>query len=190
MLVTNVLSSHHEKSQTRELVNVFNEELAAQGHTSFTYDLYQDNFQPIMRGEDFNQFAGKPLPEDISQTHEQLGRSDVLTLFYPVWWNGMPAVVKGWIDRVFAKGFAYDYGPDGTRGLLTFKKVFIVATLGNKIEDVDPQLEASMRFINETGIFHYSGVADVEQHFLYSAFSTEERKAATLELMRDMARRC
>ncbi|CAM2006742.1 NAD(P)H-dependent oxidoreductase [Acanthopleuribacter pedis] len=190
MLVTNILSSHHPKSQTRELVSVFNEELAAQGHESFTYDLYEDGFQPIMRGDDFNQFSGKPLPADVSAIQAQLQKSQVLTLFYPVWWNGMPAIVKGWIDRVFSKSFAYDYGADGTRGLLTFKKVIIVATLGNKKEDVDPQLEASMRFINETGIFRYSGVAETEQHFLYSAFSDEESKAATLERVRDMARRC
>lgn len=190
MLVTNILSSHHANSQTRELVNVFNDELIQQGHEHFTYDLYAETFQPIMRDDDFNQFMGKPLPGDIAAVHEQLRRSQILTLFYPVWWNGMPAIMKGWIDRVFAKGFAYDYGAGGTRGLLTFKKVCIVATLGNKKTDVDPRLEESMRFINETGIFSYSGVADTEQHFLYSAFSDEDSKAATFELMREMARRC
>ncbi|CAM2065916.1 NAD(P)H-dependent oxidoreductase [Sulfidibacter corallicola] len=187
MFVTNVLSSHYPGSQTQELLNHFTAQLDRLGHEHTTYDLYQSDFNPIMHGDDFNQFFGKPLPEDVTAIHETLKKSAALTFFYPVWWNGMPAIMKGWVDRVFARGFAYDYGPEGTRGMLELEKVILVCSLGNKKEDVDPRLEDAMRLIQEVGVFNFCGVKDVSQIFLYNSSGSPEIKQACMDQLVELA---
>jgi putative NADPH-quinone reductase len=49
---------------------------------------------------------------------------------YPIWWFGPPAILKGWIDRVFTRKFAFDFTATGMKGLLTHEKALILNTLG------------------------------------------------------------
>ncbi len=176
MNVTNILSSHYPGSFVQVLCDTFNQSLENAGHQQTTVDLYQREFNPVMGGDDFNQFFGKPIPAEIIAYQDLLRATDLLTFFYPVWWNDMPAIMKGWIDRVFGKGFAYEVFSDGTRGILTVKKVLLVCTLGNKKEDIPPELEEAMRVKERFGVFEYSGVPEVEHHFFYNVDDAEARK--------------
>ena len=108
MHVVNLLSSHYSGSFVQALHDQFCEGLSSSGHSFSTIDLYTEKFNPVMRDTDFNQFFGKELPQELVEIHKLLAKTDVLACFYPVWWNDMPAIMKGWIDRVFTKGFAYD----------------------------------------------------------------------------------
>ena len=179
MIVTNVLASHYPESYVHQLMAAFNRGLAEHTSDVVTYDLYDRQFDPVMHGADFNQFLGGDLPEEIRAYQQRLRCSDVLTCFYPVWWNDMPAILKGWVDRVFSKGFAYELDEQGERGLLTIKRVVLVCTLGNSGEEASHQrLEEAMRTKEQLGVFGYCGVPQVEHHFLhnvYAAQSTRER---------------
>ena len=174
MKVFNVISSHYVGSFNLALANRFNEVLAENGHEFANLDLYQEEYEPVMKGDDFNQFFGKPLPEETRKFHDRIKDADVLTFFYPVWWNDMPAIMKGWIDRVFTKGFAYDVSPEGRRGVLPVKKVILVCTLGNKRDEIHHELEDAMRVKEEHGVFKYCGVPEVEHLFLYEVDTSEE----------------
>lgn len=176
MKVVNVLSSHYPGAFISVLLDRFKQGLESEGHTHETIDLYGDRFQPIMQGDDFNQFFGKPLPQDIVDCHELLRGADILTFFYPVWWNDMPAIMKGWIDRMFTMGFAYEAGEHGQKGLLQIKKVLLVCTLGNKKADVSPELENAMRVKEAQGVFGYCGVQEVEHVFLYDVDNKDKRE--------------
>lgn len=167
MKVTNILSSHYPGSFNQALLDAFVEGLEEAGVEHATIDLYGKNYDPVMKGDDFNQFFGKPLPEETAQTHELLRESDVVTFFYPVWWNDMPAIMKGWVDRIFTKGFAYAVTDEGQKGILPFKKVLLVCTLGNKAEGMHESLEQAMRDKEKHGVFGYCGVEEVEHHFFY-----------------------
>ena len=106
MNALNILSSHYDQAFNNVLMESFNSALADEKHTQETLDLYKQNFNPVMRGDDFNQFMKKEMPKDILFLQDKIAKADVITYFYPVWWNDMPAIMKGWIDRVFSKGFA------------------------------------------------------------------------------------
>ena len=173
MHVTNVLSSHYNASFNQALLDAFVEGLEAAGHTYQNIDLYGMKFDPVMNGDDFNQFFGKPLPEEIVGFQDMLRNSDVVSFIYPVWWNDMPAVMKGWIDRVFAKDFAYQITDNGTIGCLPFKKAVLICTLGNKPEELHPSLEDAMRNKEAHGVFGYGGVDQVDHHFLYDVYNKE-----------------
>lgn len=167
MFIVNVLSSHYPGSQADRLLKGFDEKLRAAGHETHTFDLYQMNFNPIMKGDDFNQFQGGPLPQDIQEIHKVLQNADVLCFFYPVWWTDMPAIMKGFIDRVLAKGFAYDFDENGKTGTFPVKKILLVCTLGNPRDEAAEQLETIMIAKEKTGVFEYVGAEEVCHLFVY-----------------------
>jgi len=90
--------------------------LAAQGHEVDLIDLYADGFDPVLvEGERQAVFeAGSADP--VVATHvRRLLAAQGLVLVYPTWWGGLPAIVKGWVDRVFVLGAVYDLVPGRNR---------------------------------------------------------------------------
>ena len=189
MKILNILSSHYDQSFNAVLMKRFDTALKRNKHESDIIDLYALNFNPVMRGDDFNQFFNKPLSAEILAYEKRIKESDILTFFYPVWWNDMPAIMKGWIDRVFAKDFAYNINDNLATGLLSnIKKVVLVCTLGNNEKETkESGIEDAMRIKEEKGVFLYSGINSVEHHFLYDVYGTEEKRNSYLELMDKIA---
>lgn len=65
-------------------------------------DLYSIGFDPILRAADFEGLCEGNIPEDIKREQDYIGWADLITFIYPIWWTGMPAILKGYIDRVFS----------------------------------------------------------------------------------------
>lgn len=107
--------------------------LEAAGHTVQLRDLYAEGFQPAMTAEERgayhdteNNLAG------IEDHVESLKRADALVLVHPTWWYGMPAMLKGWFDRVWAPGVAFRIGDGAIEPLLTnIKRIGVVTTYGS-----------------------------------------------------------
>ena len=110
-------------------------------------DLYQLNFNPIGDKHDFTQLENpeffkyqleqvhayqKGLFEINLQTEmDKLEWCDTLIFSFPLWWFGMPAILKGWVDRVFAMGFVYGAGKGVyDNGVYPNKKAFLTFTTG------------------------------------------------------------
>ncbi|MCM5679512.1 NAD(P)H-dependent oxidoreductase [Schlegelella sp. S2-27] len=85
------------------------EVLAAQGCDVVVHDLYAERFNPVQaHGESENTSSADPL---VEQHCRELAQADLILVFHPNWWGQPPAILKGWIDRVFRLGTAYDYPP-------------------------------------------------------------------------------
>ena len=99
--------------------------LSRAGHSILTSDLYAMHFNPVLSAKEL---AGDlhGIKAEMNKVH----RADMLLFQFPDWWYGMPAIMKGWIDRVFAQGFAYDDGQEYETGLLKGKKAMISMTVG------------------------------------------------------------
>jgi NAD(P)H dehydrogenase (quinone) len=101
-------------------------ELQAQGHDVRVSDLYAEGWKASVDRADFPEmasderlrvaaassraFAAGALSEDVKAEQEKLLWADMLILQFPLWWYSMPAILKGWVDRVYAFGFAYGVG--------------------------------------------------------------------------------
>ena len=184
--VVSVLSSHYPGSFTQALNDSFGAGLAEAGHEFTTIDLYGEKFDPVMNGDDFNQFTGGDLPADVLKHQEILKDAGALAFFYPVWWNDMPGIMKGWIDRIMAKGFAYDIIDGGKVGTFPCKKILLFCTLGNAAEDQHPGLEEAMRVKEEHGVFAYTGCSEITHHFLYNV-NDKSVRPKYLELAKSVA---
>lgn len=117
------------------IVDAFIESLKEQGHEVVVRDLYAMRFDPVLKASDFEALHEGNTPLDIKTEQEHVKWADAFTMVYPIWWTGLPALIKGYIDRVFSYGFAYAYGEDGTISkLLAGKKGLIINTHGTPSE--------------------------------------------------------
>lgn len=110
------------------------ETLLAAGHEVVVKDLYKEHFQPALTEEERKTYYGLPYEHaEIKNDVAQLLEAEAIGLVFPTWWFSVPAVLKGWFDRVWGPGIAYDhasdYGPIKPR-LNRLRRMFVVTTLG------------------------------------------------------------
>jgi putative NADPH-quinone reductase len=107
--------------------------LEAAGHTVELRDLYAEGFNPVMDAEERGRHHDVPKNlEGIEDHVESLRRPDALVLVYPTWWYGMPAMLKGWFDRIWAPGVAFHLGDGAIEPLLThIRRIAVVTTYGS-----------------------------------------------------------
>lgn len=83
-------------------------------HSFELADLAAEGFDPRFSQADVAlHLTRSNPPADVAAEHARIDRADALVLVYPVHWWSFPALLKGWIDRVFTNGWAYDANPDG-----------------------------------------------------------------------------
>mgnify|MGYP001198631323 FL=1 len=137
------------------------------GHKVVIRDLYEMKFDAILGRQDYNQFLDGVIPSDIRKEHEIITESDMIVFLYPIWWAGPPAILKGYIDRVILKNFAYDKHPDGTyTKRLTDKKAMIINTMGASEEAYKENgfLDA-MTTVMDKGVLDFVGLQNAGHHF-------------------------
>ncbi|MCS3869415.1 NAD(P)H dehydrogenase (quinone) [Chryseobacterium ginsenosidimutans] len=143
------------------------EHLWDSGDEVIVRDLYELNFSPVLSLEDMQgQRLGK-VSEEVKQEQEFISWADHITFIYPIWWTGMPAIMKGFIDRVFSYGFAYRYDGGIQNGLLTGKQTTVINTHGkSKAEYENIGMDKALSLTSDKGIFTYSGL-EINQHFFF-----------------------
>jgi putative NADPH-quinone reductase len=109
------------------------EGLGRAGHAVDLVDLYAEGFAPALSAEERGRYhtEGENLA-GIEQHVALLRRAEALVLVYPTWWYGMPAMLKGWFDRVWVPGVAFRLGPGAIEPLLTnISRLAVVTTYGS-----------------------------------------------------------
>lgn len=143
--------------------------LKKNGHEVVVRDLYALDFQPVLKPEDTEAMKAGHTPNDIKTEQEFISEADAITFIYPIWWTGLPAILKGYVDRVFAYGFAYAPGEEGIIKLLKGKKGLIINTHGTPNEVYDEiGMTAGLKITSDIGIFDFTGIETVE-HLLFGS---------------------
>ncbi|MBU3137860.1 NAD(P)H-dependent oxidoreductase [Clostridium gasigenes] len=92
-------------------------------------DLNKENFDPVLREEELSLYSKGEFKDDLVKKYQvMLKNSDELVFIFPIWWFDLPAILKGFIDKVMLKNYAYIEGKYGLKGLLTNIKVTTVIT--------------------------------------------------------------
>jgi NAD(P)H dehydrogenase (quinone) len=174
-----VFAHPNPKSFCKAITDTVERTSREQGADVRVRDLYKAGFDPILKPADFETFKNGTVPEDIAAEQEHIRWADIITFVYPVWWASCPAMLKGYIDRVFSSGFAYEYQDDGPRGLLKGKKAMLFSTTGSSSEDYAASgIQDAMKTIADQGILAFTGI-EVLRHTFFGAVpfvSDEERK--------------
>ncbi|MCG8551083.1 MAG: NAD(P)H-dependent oxidoreductase [Desulfobacterales bacterium] len=130
VVTTHPLSNSLCKLLTDNVVNT----LVSMNHDVILEDLYADKFDPVLTpGERQSYYGGSFDASGVADEARRLQDADALVLLFPTWWFSFPAMLKGWFDRVWAPGIAYDHASDFgpiTPRLDKLKNVLVVTTLG------------------------------------------------------------
>ncbi|WP_334331855.1 NAD(P)H-dependent oxidoreductase [Companilactobacillus sp. HBUAS59544] len=92
-------------------------------------DLYAEKFNPVLSEDDLEIYSqGKSTDSMVKMYQRRIKNSNELIFIFPIWWHNLPAMFKGFLDKVMLSGFAYDES-SGWQGLLTnIKKVTVITT--------------------------------------------------------------
>lgn len=109
--------------------------LTERGHEVFIEDLHGSGFSPVLTTRERQSYYGSKFESAAVQAQiDRLLSADALVLVFPTWWFGFPAILKGWFDRVWAPGIAYDHatnlGPIKPR-LQNLRRSLAVTSLGS-----------------------------------------------------------
>ena len=120
----------NEHSFTGSVANAYAGACKALGHGAVIRDLYRIGFDPCLRSAELP-FATPVQPgSDVARERKLLADCDVFALFYPLWLNAPPAMMKGYLERVFGFGFAYGAGGRSYNPLLTGRKLISFSSSG------------------------------------------------------------
>lgn len=162
-------------------------------------DLYQLNFNPIASWEDFGQssqtqqqyflaqqeaFQSQTLSNDIEHELQKIKWADHILFQFPLWWFSVPAILKGWFDRVLVKGFAYDAGKVFDQGLLKGKTASLVLSTQSpesayQVNDLHgATISTFLQPLHHT--LKFVGIKPLPPFVSYNAFQLEPLRQAEL----------
>jgi NAD(P)H dehydrogenase (quinone) len=135
-------------------------------------DLAKEGFDPTFTLADRRAYhGGGDYPADVAGEHRRLERATDLVLIFPVYWWSMPALLKGWIDRVFVNGWAFEHSPaSGLRPKLQELTTHLLPIAGDDSGAYERHgYEAALRTQIEHGIIDYCGSRRGATAFIYES---------------------
>ncbi|MFI8567058.1 NAD(P)H-dependent oxidoreductase [Rhodococcus sp. NPDC078407] len=179
-----VVSHSDPDSLTHHVATTVSDAIRAAGGTVETADLAAENFDPRFSTADLDLFRGNGTPPaDVIAEQERIDRADHLVLAFPMYWWSMPALLKGWIDRVFVSGWAFDYDPGvGLVKKLNRLTVHLVVVAAEGSESFARHgVDEAFRTQIERGIVEYCGASVGSTTFVHGS-DTRDRDDLRAEI--------
>lgn len=177
------------KSFNQAIKEIVEDKLKKAGNSLEVRDLYGIEFNPQLSGSDFATWHQGKSPVDIKAEQDYIKNSDTLIFIHPIWWFNMPAILKGYIDRIFSYGFAYGVNESGPYGLLTDKKVILINTTGGSEENyIKYGYNAALKKTIEDGIFGFCGMKVIMHKYFYAVpYVTDQVREKMLEELKTLS---
>ncbi len=178
-----VVTHFNPASFTHAIVDVVKAKAERNNETVEIIDLYAENFNPVLGLEDLGwMYQGGETPEHIKAYQNQIKNAEKLTVVYPIWWAQMPAMLKGFIDRVFTMGFAFIYNEHGATPLLTGKQAHIITCSGSPNEYYEASgMHTAIKKTIDSGVFEFCGYETSHSFFGNVMNGTDEERKRYLE---------
>jgi NAD(P)H dehydrogenase (quinone) len=190
-----IVYAHPEpKSMNGAMFSTAVDTLRAAGHHVQASDLYAMDFNPVsdrtnftsvlnpayykQQLEEMHATAVKGFAADIEMEQQKVEWCDLMIWQFPLWWFGVPAILKGWVDRVFAMGRTYGEGRLYENGVFTGKKALLSLTTGGGPKDYEKGgLQGDMAGILRPlhrGMFEFTGFSVLRPHIVYGPIRQPE----------------
>jgi len=172
-----VVGHHDPQSLTHALAQQVADGLASGGHSSEIADLASEGFDPRFGLADHAVHRRQAAPPaDVLKEQARIERADALVLVYPVYWWSLPALLKGWVERVFSNGWAFDYDEGTTVKKLRGLKVHLIGVAGADSGTFERHgYGEAMRVQIEHGIFDYCGAEVLSSTLLDDSEGPDQR---------------
>jgi NAD(P)H dehydrogenase (quinone) len=185
------------------------EHLRAAGHSVQTSDLYAMRWKPALDADDFpardgaarfdpvrdslHAFQGGTQTADIAAEQRKLLWADAVIVQFPLWWYSMPAILKGWIERIYAYGFAYGVGEHSDtrwgdrfgQGVMAGKRAMVVTTTGGWASHYAPRgingPINDLLFPIHHGVLYYPGFDVLPPYVVHRTDKVDQAAYARIE---------
>ncbi|MCI1858208.1 MAG: NAD(P)H-dependent oxidoreductase [Sporolactobacillus sp.] len=139
-------------------------------------DLYQEKFDPALIFNSRKRRSQMKSDPGTAHYRQLVAAADHLIFVYPTWWSGMPAMLRGFFDRVFASGFAYTYNGPIPHGLLNGRAATLIYTMDSPAFYAR-LIRRSVEWRAVKGpIFHFCGIRPLHRLVLYGLRSSRVKK--------------
>ncbi|MFF2044535.1 NAD(P)H oxidoreductase [Kitasatospora sp. NPDC058170] len=169
-----VLAHPRTDSLTAQLAHRSRARLEAAGFTVDLLDLHAEGFDPRMSPQDEPDWADqdKRYSAEVRAQMRRIDAADVIVAVFPLWWFGLPAILKGWIDRVWNHGFAYGRSSPRLQG----KRMLWIPLAAYPQDRFEELGWAGLvdRLLRE-GISAYCGIEDASVHFVHDSLTAGEK---------------
>jgi NAD(P)H dehydrogenase (quinone) len=202
-----IIYAHPEpKSFNGALRDLAVSELTSLSHQVKVSDLYEMGFNPVadrsdfkkIQNENFLKYAAEQknavntnsFSKDIKEEQQKLLWADFVIFQFPIWWYSVPAILKGWFDRVFASGFVYSgekrYDAGGLRG----RKAMLSVTTGSpkyaySPYGLDGDIHDKILYHINHGMLYFAGLEPVEPYIAWTPAGDEEARYRYIEEYKD-----
>ncbi|MEP2639797.1 NAD(P)H-dependent oxidoreductase [Roseobacter sp.] len=186
MHVLTILDHPNPKSFSAAVAQTFHQGAQSAGHTVELADLHAEGFDPLWSMADINGDGegggnGGGPPPDIRAQHDRIARADAVAFVFPLFWWGMPAMTKGWVDRVWTWGWAYDQLDDPEVSLQRPRRGLLLVPAGARSDEMhDRGYTSALETIWMGGTFGYFGFVRRDLVLLHGATGSAARRDALL----------
>ena len=183
MNVLMVLAHPRRNSLTGKAAEAFASAASANGHRFEWADLVAEGFDPVLREADEPDWndPDKVYSEEVRREMARVERNDATVMVFPVWWWSMPAILKGWIDRVWNNGWAY-----GDRKFPQ-RRAWMVGICGSDLAAYRKRsYDSAIATQLDIGILDYCGVAERRLELLFGAIEGDPYPEQILSAARDL----
>ncbi|WP_245630372.1 NAD(P)H-dependent oxidoreductase [Amphibacillus sediminis] len=170
-----VFSHPREGSFSHALLDRVTAALETKGYQVNVRDLYKMKFNPILEAGDMIHIEDgafvrdhATFPAEVIKEQQLMLESNLYLYIFPIWWNGMPAIMKGYFDRVFQHGFAYSFDNDQAFQRFQGKRALFLTPTGQpqEIEGAENPLSQAIRTVTSDWLFNGNSV-EVIDHVFY-----------------------
>ncbi|MEI8372230.1 MAG: NAD(P)H-dependent oxidoreductase [Planctomycetota bacterium] len=187
MKILLILGHQRPGSFCHAIAEAAREEFHAAGHEVTYHDLYAEGFDPILPNAEIAKEA--ELSETIARHCREVLEADAYGIVHPNWWGAPPAILKGWLDRVFRQGVVYEFGPQGVIGKLKGKRAIVFTTSNTPRADELRLFGDPLENFWKTCVFGFCGVEDFyRRNFESIIMSSPEQRAGWIEEVRQIVR--
>jgi len=146
-------------------------------HSVEVLDLYEEQFNPLLIFNEENKRRDLNKDPSLGKYREQIVQADTIVFIYPIWWGRPPAMLFGYIDKLFASGFAYKQEPGKMlpEGLLKGKKTICISTMKGPTGYIRLFLGNAHKILMKRALFNYVGIKDV-RFFEFGSMEKKEGK--------------
>ena len=172
-------------SLTGAILDAFVAGLAEAGHAVEVADLHAEGFNPVMPVDDEPDWndGDKRYSAAVLAEQARIARNDAVVLLFPVWWWSMPAMLKGWIDRVWNNGWAY-----GKRNLAGKQGLALGVAAASADLYARRAYDKAIVTQIDVGILAYCGLKHAALHIFHDTLDSDAHRATLVAGARAMGR--
>ncbi len=182
MHVLIILDHPNPASFSAAVAQKFMDGARAAGHSVELADLHAEGFDPVWSLADIEADGSSTTLADVAKEQARITRADAICLVFPLFWWGMPSMIKGWVDRVWTWGWAYDQLDDPELSLQRSRSGVLLIPAGARSDEMENEgYLAALETAWIKGTFGYFGFAPRKLEVLYGSTGSSERRQSLLE---------